>query len=196
MRVGARFGRYSTLTLPCGSASIRLISVFAFGVSSALLWSQERKEDDVADGFGVGEEHGEAVDADAFASGGRQAVAEGADVVLVHLMGFRVAALFFGHLLLEAGELVDRVVELGEGVADLEAADVELEALDPVGFVGLFLGERGDGEGEVVDDGGLDEVGFGDSFEDRCDGFANWLSVALYTMLAIFASRSLANFQS
>jgi hypothetical protein len=71
-------------------------------------------------------------------------------------MGFVVATLFFGHLLLEAGELVDGIVELGEGVADLEAADVKLEALDPVGFVGLFLGEWADGQGEVVDDGGLD----------------------------------------
>ena len=40
----------------------------------------------------AGEEHGEAVDADAFAGGGREAVAEGADVVLVHVGGFVVAA--------------------------------------------------------------------------------------------------------
>ena len=140
------------------------------GFGLLCLRTQEREEDDVADGFGVGEDHGEAVDADAFAGGGRETVAEGADVVFVHLMGFIVAAFFFGHLLLEAGALVVGVVELGEGVADLEAADVELEALDPVGLVGLFLGERGDGEGEVVDDRGLDEVWLGDGLEDGCDG--------------------------
>ena len=72
---------------------------------------------------------------------------------------------FFGHLRFEAGALVVGVVELGEGVADLEAADVELEALDPVGLVGLFLGEWGDGQGEVVDDRGLDEVVFGESLK-------------------------------
>ena len=159
---------------------------------SALLGlrAEEREEDDVADGFGVGEDHGEAVDADAFAGGGREAVAEGADVVLVHLVGFRVAAFFFGHLLLEAGELVDGVVELGEGVADFEAADVELEALDPVGFVGFFLGEWADGEGEVVDDGGLDEVGFGDGFEDRRDGFAERFSFELYSDADLWRLRS------
>ncbi len=108
-------------------------------VGGLLLRTHEREEDDVADGFGVGEEHGEAVDADAFACGGGQAVAEGADVVLVHVHGFLVAAILFGHLGFEARALVVGVVELGEGVADLEAADVELEALNPVGFVGLFL---------------------------------------------------------
>ncbi len=124
---------------------------------SFLARAHEGEEDDVADGRGVGEEHGEAVDADAFAGGGREAVAEGADVVFVdggH--GLFVAAFFLLDLLLEAVVLVDGVVELGEGVADLEAADVELEALDPVGLVGLDLGEWGDGQGEVVDDGGLD----------------------------------------
>ena len=125
------------------------------------------KEDDVADGFGAGEDHGEAVDADAFAAGGGQAVAEGADVVLVHLRGLRRRrGRVLRQLLLEAAALVVGVVQLAEGVADLEAADVELEALDPVGLVGLLLGERRDGEGEVVDDGGLDEVGFGDGLED------------------------------
>ena len=66
---------------------------------------------------------------------------------------------FSCHLGEEAVALVDGVVEFREGVADLEASDVELEALDPVGLVGLDLGEGGDGEREVVDDGGLDEVG-------------------------------------
>ncbi len=68
--------------------------------------------------------------------------------------------------------LLVRVVELGEGVADLEAADVELKALNPVGLVGLLLGEGRDGEGEVVDDGGLDEVRFGQVLEKCRDCFA------------------------
>src|ERR1700723_3160283 len=55
-------------------------SVLAFaGVSLFGLGAEEGEEDDVADGFGVGEEHGEAVDADAFASGGGEAVAEGSE---------------------------------------------------------------------------------------------------------------------
>ncbi len=55
-------------------------------------------------------------------------------------MGFVVATFFFGELGFEAAALVVGVVELGEGVADFEAADVELEAFDPVGLVGLDFG--------------------------------------------------------
>ena len=56
--------------------------------------AHEGEEDDVADGAGAGEDHGEAVDADAFAGGGGEAVAEGADVVVVDFgHGFGVAAL-------------------------------------------------------------------------------------------------------
>ena len=76
---------------------------------------------------------------------GGKAVAEGADIVLVHAVGFFVAAFFLGHLGFEAAALLVGVVELGEGVADLEAADVELESLDPFGVVGLLLGEGRDG---------------------------------------------------
>ena len=108
--------------------------------------------------------------------GGGEAVAEGADVVFVDGGGFIVAAGFVGDLRFEAAALVVGVVELGEGVADFEAADVELEALDPVWLVGFDLGERRDGEGEVVDDGGLDEVFFGEQLEDFGDGFAGGLA--------------------
>ncbi len=148
--------------------------------------AHEREEDDVADGAGAGEDHGEAVDADAFAGCGWKAEGERADVVLVHLVGFVVAAVAFFQLVFEAAALVDGVVELGEGVADFEAADVELEALDPVGLVGLDLAERRDGEREVVDDRGLDEVGFGESFEDICDDLAQWTSCIVSAMSYCF----------
>ena len=137
------------------------------------LGAQEGEEDNVADGFRVCEDHGEAVDAYAFSGSWWEAVAEGADVVLVHLVGFVVAAFFFGHLLLEAAALVIGIVQLGEGVANLEAADVKLETFDPVGFVRLFLREWAYRQGEVVDDRGLDEVGFGYGFKDRRDNFTN-----------------------
>jgi len=116
---------------------------FGFG---RLGGAHQGEEDDVADGAGAGEDHGEPVDADAFAGGGRKAVAERADVVVVD--GGHGLGVLVGDLGLEAAELVVGVVELGEGVADLEAADVELEALDPVGLVGLDLAERADGEGK------------------------------------------------
>ena len=90
-------------------------------------------------------------------------------------------------LLFEALALLFGIVQLAEGVADFEAADVKLEALDPVGLVGLLLGERRDGEREVVDDGRLDEVFFGDGLEDRCNRFAAGL--ALFELDVMAAER-------
>src|SRR5579871_1979135 len=73
-----------------GGFSVRLV-LFGCDLVGALLdGAHEGEEDDVADGAGVGEEHSEAVDAYAFACGGREAVAEGSDVVFVHLVGFVV----------------------------------------------------------------------------------------------------------
>ena len=153
------------------------MGVWGFG----LLGAHEGEEDDVADGARAGEEHGEAVDADAFAGGRRQAVAEGADVVVVHRPWLRRRGPF-GHLGFEAAALVGGVVELGEGVADFEAADVELEALDPVGLVGLDSSRGGDGEGEVVDDGGLDEMGFGEELEE-----SRWLYLTVDLVSSLIA---------
>ena len=73
---------------------------------------------------------------------------------------------------LETAELVVGIVELGEGVAEFEAADVELETFDPVGLVGLDLAEGRDGEREVVDDGGLDKMLFGKTLKDSCNYFS------------------------
>ena len=53
--------------------------------------TQQRKEDDVADGAGVGEEHGQAVHADAFAARGGHPITQGANIVLVHSVRGEVA---------------------------------------------------------------------------------------------------------
>src|SRR5690554_6430296 len=87
-----------------------------------LFGSQCREEDDVADGGGVGEQHDEAVDADAETAGWWQAVLERTDVVLVDdRHGLGVARRRTTGLLLEAGPLVVGVDELGEGVRELTA---------------------------------------------------------------------------
>ena len=54
-------------------------------------------------------------------------------------MGFVVAALALGELLLETLALFFGVVQLAEGVAYFESSDVELEALYPFGLVRLLL---------------------------------------------------------
>ena len=69
-------------------------------------------------------------------AGRRQAVLERADVVLVHGVRLEVAGRAVRELRLEAAPLLGRIVELAEGVGHLEAADVQLEALDGVGIVG------------------------------------------------------------
>ena len=68
--------------------------------------------------------------------------------------------------------LLDGVVQLAEGVAQLEAAGEELEALDVVRIVGLLLRERRDVGREVVDDGGLDEERLDDGLEEVVDRLA------------------------
>src|SRR5262245_6993535 len=111
------------------------------GRAEAVWWStalaQGGEEDDLADGATAGEEHDEAVDADAEAAGGRHAVLQGDEEVLVQGLGLVVAGGAQPGLLTEAGALLQWVVELRVGVAELEAAGVGLEPLD-VAFVLWF----------------------------------------------------------
>src|SRR5688572_32840466 len=69
----------------------------------------QRKQDDVADRRAVGEQHDQPVDADAFSGGGRHAVFERPDVILVHRVRLFVAASAAAELLLEASALLRRV---------------------------------------------------------------------------------------
>lgn len=92
------------------------------------------EENDFPNGVGVGQQHDAAVDADSKAAGGGQAVLQGVDIVLVHHASLAVALGPQLHLLLEPLLLVDRVIQLGEGVAHLAAADEQLEPLRQPGI--------------------------------------------------------------
>ena len=81
-------------------------------------------------------------------------------------MRFEIAARPLLQLLLEAAALLRRIVQLAEGVGHLEAADVQLEALDRVRIVGLLLGERRDFGREVVDEGRLNQLVLAERLED------------------------------
>ena len=105
------------------------------------------------------EQHGEPVDADPLPRRRRHAVLEGADVVLVHPLRLVVAPRALGRLLLEAPPLVDGVVELGVGVGQLAAADVQLEPVDQARILALLLGQRRQLDREVGDERRLDEAG-------------------------------------
>ena len=82
----------------------------------------------------VGEDHRQAVDADALAARRRHRVLEGPHVVGVEAVRLAVAGLARRELLQEALGLDVRIVQLREGVRDLHAADVELEALGEAGI--------------------------------------------------------------
>ena len=84
-----------------------------------------------------------AVDAHAHAARGGHAILQGGEEVLVHHLGLVVAALALLDLLFKALALVDRVVQLGIGVAHLAVADEELKALGEARVLGAALGQRG-----------------------------------------------------
>ena len=99
------------------------------------------------------------------AAGGGHAVLEGFDVVPVEAVRLVVAAFAGPELLAESLGLVVGVVQLREGVRDLHAADEELESLGEPGVSGLVLGEGGDLDRVVVDEGGLNQLRFDQAVE-------------------------------
>ena len=102
---------------------------------------EEREEDDVADRRRVREHHREPIDAHAEPRRRRHAVLERAHVIFVVVHRFFVAALLLRDLCAEAAGLVVRIVQLGEGVAELAAMHEQLEAIDEL----AGLGEGGEG---------------------------------------------------
>ncbi len=114
-----------------------------FGFVFSPLWFQGlhcREEEDVADGGAVGEEHDQAIHAEAEAARGGQAVLKGGDVVVVDLgLAVGLDGLALSDLALEAGLLIDGVVQLAEGIAVLGAVDEILEALGEGRVMGLRL---------------------------------------------------------
>src|SRR5262245_19418990 len=118
----------------------------------------EREQNHISNRWTVREQHHQAIDADALPAGRRQAVFEGADVVLVHLVRFEIAALAVLRLRFEAAALLQRVVQLAEGVGDLEAGDIEVEALHRVRIAGLLLRQRRYLGRKVVDESRLNQL--------------------------------------
>ena len=86
-----------------------------------LFRTAQREEKNVADGRAVGQEHDQAVNANAQTACRRQAVFQSAAVVFVHLMRFVIAAFPFFHLFDEAVALVDGVIQFREAVCQFTA---------------------------------------------------------------------------
>src|SRR6267142_2790543 len=126
----------------CFRFASRYRSAMCSSKGRSVTFPQQRKQNDVPDRRTVGQEHHEAIDADALAAGRRQAVLERMDVVFVHLVRFDVASGAVLQLGLEPATLLRRIVQLAEGIRHLDAVDIQLEPLDRVGVVGPLLRQR------------------------------------------------------
>src|SRR3954469_101170 len=100
------------------------------------------KQDHFANRRPVRQQHHQAVYADADAAGGRHAVLERPDVVLIIRLRLLVPGVSVPTLLLEAGPLVVGIVELREGVGDLHPARIGLKPLGQPLDLAVALGER------------------------------------------------------
>ena len=93
-----------------------------------------RKEDDLPDGVLPGQNHNQTINTDANAGAGGHTVLNGSEEVFIDNHCLFVAALAQFCLRFESFALDDGVVEFGEGVADLFAADDQLKALNNAGL--------------------------------------------------------------
>src|SRR5690606_16244180 len=117
-------------TGPCGDWPGSAWRYTTRGCARLLFRPHRREQDHVTDRGLIREQHRQPIDADADTTGRRHAVLECAQVVLVELLRFLVAALTQRDLRLEALALVERVVQFTERVRDLATRDHQLEAFD------------------------------------------------------------------
>jgi hypothetical protein len=103
-------------------------------------------------------------------------------------VGLVVATGALGKLLSKSFMLLYRVVQFAEGIAQLEATRVDLEALNPIRVVGALLGERRNGRRKFVDDGGLDQMLFGEYLKSRCYHLAQNRPKRAYILFCIGTS--------
>src|SRR5690349_13905779 len=105
-----------------------------------LLLAERREENHLADCLLVGEQHRQLLDAAAPATRRRHAHLQRFDVILVEELRLVVPARPLARLILEAHPLIQRIVQLAEGIAHLQAARKELEALGGIWLTRLALG--------------------------------------------------------
>ena len=101
------------------------------------------KEDYFSNGGLVRKQHGQPIDPDSQAAGGRHAVHQGQDIVFVHGVSFLVTGVGTQPLLFKALSLNQGVVQLGIGVAGFQPSDEDLKSFYVQRIVGRGFGERG-----------------------------------------------------
>src|SRR2546423_9378779 len=100
------------------------------------------EKDHITDRFLVCHDHSETVDANAETTGGWHAYFESFDEVFVQYLGFLVALSTLAHLVFKTRTLIERVVELGEGVAALQTTNENLETIAETRDGCMMLGKR------------------------------------------------------
>jgi hypothetical protein len=101
------------------------------------------KQQDVANGRRIGEQHDHAIHAQPEPGGGRHPVFERANVIGVVVHGLLVAGFLALDLILEALRLILGIVEFGEAVGEFAAAD---EEFPPIRDEGVLVLRRDNGE--------------------------------------------------
>ena len=156
-------------------------------------WSVEilhgREEQDVADGGLIGQEHDQTVYAHTETACWRQAVFQCGDEVVVHVGGFLVALCLELKLMLETLLLIDRVVELREGVGKLAAGDEQLEALGVARVRSVLFGQRGDLHRMAGQEGRLNQLVLDKFVEEQVEDIALQMRCS-YSMWCSLADRS------
>ena len=102
----------------------RILSVFP---------AQMREQDHIADIGRVGNQHHQAIDADAASAGRRQAILQSANVIGVVIHRLFISGILGGDLRLKARGLIFRIVQLRKTVGDFAAGDEQFEAFSNAG---------------------------------------------------------------
>ena len=114
-----------------------------------------RKQDNVANAGAIREKHDQPVYADPFASRGRQAIFERADVIRVVVHGLGVTRFLRTGLFLEACLLILRIVQFGKAIGDFAARNIELEPVRYSRIRVVAPGKGGDFSGIINDESRL-----------------------------------------
>src|SRR5574337_1196935 len=112
---------------------------------------QERKKDDITNGWGVGQEHRQPVDADPFARRRRHPVLQRPQIIFIQTMSFEIALIALPQLIKKAGALLAWIVQLRVGVRDFHPTHEQLKPLNCGRLVGFRLRQGGELGGKIND---------------------------------------------
>ena len=143
------------------------------------------EEQDVADGGLIGQEHDQTVYAHTKTACWRQAVFQCGDEVVVHVGGFLVALCLELKLMLETLLLVDRVVELREGVGELAAGDEQLEALGVARVRSVLFGQRADLHRMPSQEGRLNQLVLDKFVEEQVEDIALQMALLILDVVLL-----------